>query len=155
MIKLKTVQSEDKELLWNIHQKYLYEMTKYYNDEMDEKGNYHYRFFDAYFSEPERIALFIYNDETLVGFAMLNPYSYVGKQPDHVLAEFTIFPMYRKKHIGRAAAEYILEMFKGTWEIKYNNNNEGAAALWTKITEHHRPAKYRYSDDETVLVFSI
>ena len=89
MIKLKTVQSEDKELLWNIHQKYLYEMTKYYNDGMDEKGNYHYRFFDAYFSEPERIALFIYNDETLVGFAMLNPYSYVGKQPDHVLAEFT------------------------------------------------------------------
>ena len=155
MIELKKVQPEAKELLWNVHQKYLYEMTNYYDDEMDEKGNYHYGYFDAYFSESERIALFIYNDETFVGFAMLNPYSYIGKQPDHVLAEFTIFPMYRKKHIGKEAAKHILETFGGNWEIKYNENNEGAAALWTKITEPHHPVKYRHSNDEMVLAFSI
>ncbi len=42
MLRLQTVQEKDRELLWNINQKYLYEMTGFYDDPMDEKGNYHY-----------------------------------------------------------------------------------------------------------------
>ena len=78
MIRLETVRQEDKALLWNLHQKYLYEMTNYYGNEMDAQGNYQYGYFDAYFTEPERTALLIYEDTTLIGFAMLNPYSYFG-----------------------------------------------------------------------------
>ena len=153
MIKLAEVRPERRDLLWNIHQKYLYEMTSYYADEMDETGNYHYRYFDAYFTEPERTALFIYDDRTLVGFAMLNPYSYINERPDHVLAEFTIFPMYRKRHMGKAAAELILKTYQGSWEIKYNEKNAGAKTLWSKVTDFYHPVKHRYSDDEIVLSF--
>ena len=32
MIELQTVQAKDRDLLWNINQKYLYEMTLYYDD---------------------------------------------------------------------------------------------------------------------------
>jgi hypothetical protein len=39
MIELVEVKSEQRELLWNIFQKFLYEMTNYYDDEMDEMGN--------------------------------------------------------------------------------------------------------------------
>jgi hypothetical protein len=42
MIRLQTVRTADRELLWNINQKYLYEMTNFYDDPMDEYGNYHY-----------------------------------------------------------------------------------------------------------------
>ena len=42
---------------------------------MDEKGNYHYGHFDEYFSDPKRVAYLLYDENTLVGFAMLNPYS--------------------------------------------------------------------------------
>lgn len=70
MIDLRVVKAENRELLWNAHQKYLYEMTNYYDDEMDEDGNYDYGYFDAYFTEPKRKALLIYNDQELVGFAM-------------------------------------------------------------------------------------
>ena len=59
MIELVEVKSEHREILWNMLQKYLYEMTNYYDDEMDEMGNYHYRYFDDYFTEPERTALLI------------------------------------------------------------------------------------------------
>ena len=31
MIRLQAVRKEDRDLLWNINQKYLYEMTIYYN----------------------------------------------------------------------------------------------------------------------------
>lgn len=42
MIRLVTALVKDRDLLWNINQKYLYEMTNYYDDTMDEHGNYHY-----------------------------------------------------------------------------------------------------------------
>ena len=73
MIELRDIKSEDRELFWNIHQKYLYEMTNYYDDKMDEAGNYHYGYFDAYFTEPQRKAMFIYFDKHLAGFVMINP----------------------------------------------------------------------------------
>ena len=59
MLRLQTVQAKDRDLLWNINQKYLYEMTSYYDDPMDESGNYHYGHFDDYFSDPKRVAYFI------------------------------------------------------------------------------------------------
>lgn len=143
MIELVKVKSENSELLWNIHQKYLYEMTNFYDDEMDAVGNYHYGFFDAYFTEPERKALFIFCDKCLVGFAMINPYSYMDEKPDHVLAEFTIFPAYRKKHIATEAAEMIFAENRGHWEIKYNESNVAAKRLWNKVS-----AKYPSPNDE-------
>lgn len=65
MTELREVRPEDRELLWNIHQKYLYEMTNFYDDEMDEAGNYSYGYFDAYFTEPQRKALFIYSERKM------------------------------------------------------------------------------------------
>lgn len=154
MVRLADVSSEHRELLWNLHQKYLYEMTNYYDDEMDEKGNYHYGYFDAYFTENARKALLLYSDQALVGFAMINPYSYLSGNPDHVLAEFTVFPMYRRRQLGRAAAELIFRTYPGSWEVKYNEKNAGAKALWNQVTAPYHPARRRYSAVETVLAFS-
>ena len=40
MIRLRQAAQGDRELLWNVHQKYLYEMTNFYDDPMDGRGNY-------------------------------------------------------------------------------------------------------------------
>ena len=155
MIRLAEVRHENKDLLWNIHQKYLYEMTKYYPDDVDEHGNYHYGYFDAYFTESDRKAYFIYVDDKLAGFAMINTHSYIGGKPDHVLAEFCIFPSYRGRGIGMMAAGQILRMFGGRWEIKYNEKNTAAKGMWNKLTKQYNPEKYCFSDVETVLSFAI
>ena len=120
MIRLRTVQAKDRDLLWNINQKYLYEMTNFYWDEMDENGNYHYGHFDEYFSDPKRVAYFIYNDMALIGFAMVCPYSCIDQDPDYTMAEFTIFPSYRRKHYALESVKMILEKYPGKWEIKDN-----------------------------------
>lgn len=154
MIKLQAVREEDKELFWNINQKYLYEMTSYYPDEMDKQGNYNYGYFHAYFVEPERKAFFIYNDEKMIGFVMLNPYSAIGHSPDYTIAEFTIFPSYRRKHYALDAAKLILSSYHGKWEIKYNEKNVGAKNLWTAVTASYNPNVYHLNEEETVLEFS-
>lgn len=153
-IELVAVKTEDRELFWNINQKYLYEMTCYYDDEMDEMGNLHYGFFDAYFTDPQRKAFFIREGQALVGFAMINPYSYMDEHPDYVLAEFTIFPVYRRRHYATEAANMIFKRFRGNWEVKYNEKNTAAKTLWNKITEKYAPKKVFLNEEETVLKFN-
>ena len=120
---------------------------------MDEKGNYHYGHFDDYFSDPKRMAYFIYNDDVLVGFAMLCPYSNVDQNPDYTMAEFTIFPSFRRKHFALDAAKIILNKHPGKWEIKYNEKNGGAKKLWNTIAAPYEPEVYHFNKEETVLVF--
>ena len=154
MIGLQEVKAEERELLWNINQKYQYEMTKYYPDKMDEHGNYHYEYFDAYFTDAERKALFIYDDEIMVGFVMLNPYSAIEHHPDYTIAEFTIFPSYRRNHCAINAVNLILSSYHGKWEIKYNEKNVGAKKLWTMVAEPYSPVVYHINEEETVLEFA-
>ena len=155
MLKLQTAENKDRELLWNINQKYLYEMTCFYDDPMDEEGNFHYGYFDEYFTDPERKAYFIFNDDTLIGFAFICPYSNIGQKPDHTMAEFTVFPAFRRKHFALDAAEKILTEHPGKWEIKYNEKNHAAKKLWNKVTAPFDPEEYHLNKEETVLVFEV
>ena len=154
MIRLQVVQEEDRDLLWNINQKYLYEMTMYYPDPMDENGNYHYGHFDEYFTDLRREAFFLYNDNSMIGFAMLCPYSNIGKNPDYTMAEFTIFPTYRRHHYALEAANLLLANHLGQWEIKYNEKNAAAKKLWTAVTEPYHPAIHHLNEEETVFEFT-
>ena len=154
MIQLVPVKAEEKELFWNINQKYLYEMTSFYPDVMDEQGNYHYGYFSEYFVDPKRKAFFIYNDSVMVGFVMINPYSVLDMEADYTMAEFTIFPSYRRKHYAFDAVKHILSVYKGRWEIKFNEKNVAAKTLWTSITEPYNPKVFHLNDVETVLRFT-
>ena len=155
MLKLVNVKPEEKELLWNINQKYLYEMTLFYPDEMDEKGNLHYGYFDKYFIDEKRKAFFIYNDEKMIGFVMIHPYSVIDGAPDYTMAEFTIFPSYRKNHFAKAAANLIFSEYKGKWEIKFNEKNKPAKSLWTSVSAKYSPIVHRINEEETVLTFEV
>ncbi len=154
MLQLKNAAPSERELLWNLIQKYMYEMTSIYNDPMDENGNYSYEYLDEYFTDPKRTAYFIFNDGVLIGFALLCPYSCLDLKVDHTMAEFTIFPAFRRNHFAVAAAKMILEKHKGKWEIKYNERNSGAKRLWNALTEPYKPQVFKLDDEETVLVFN-
>ena len=155
MIRLQPVTPDQRQLLYNLNQKYLYEMTNFYDDPMDELGNLHYGHFGEYFTDPARTALLIFDDDALAGFAMLHPYSYFGGTVDHVMAEFTIFPAYRKRRLATRAAEAIFERRSGRWEIKFNEKNAAARALWTRVTARYAPTVRHLNDEETVLCFAV
>ena len=155
MIRLKKVDKKDKDLLFSINQKYLYEMTNFYDDEMDENGNYGYGHFDEYFTDPLREAYFIYSDEILSGFAMICQYTMTGRKPDYTMAEFTIFPSFRRKHLAIDAARLLLPEHKGQWEIKYNEKNEKAKKLWNTLARSYEPETIHLNEEETVLAFEV
>ena len=153
-MELVPVRPEQKEQFWNIFQKYLYEMTAFYDDDLDENGNYPYPYFEAYFTQPERKALYLVEEGVPVGFAMVIPYSSIGETPDHVMAEFTIFPRYRKRRLAASVVEALFRQYPGSWEIKYHEANLPAKKLWTGVAAPYHPRRIALNDQETVLAFS-
>jgi len=154
MLRLQTVGPEDRNLLWTLLQAYLHEMTAYYPGETDARGDYRYTYFDVYFTEPARKAYFICNEDQIIGFAMLNPYSAINRTPDFTMAEFTILPAYRGRHYAREAVRMILSVHPGRWEIKFNEKNAAAKRLWTAAAAPYHPEVYQLSEQETVLAFA-
>ena len=128
-------------------------MTKFYEEEMDTQGNYIYKYFDDYFIESKRKALFIKYSGKLVGFIMINNYSYIGQKPDYVLAEFPIFPSFRKRGIAQQAINLVFTQYPGKWELKFNLKNKSAMRFWLKSTKVFKPKVYKLEDNEQVLTF--
>ncbi|MCJ8333369.1 MAG: GNAT family N-acetyltransferase [Epibacterium sp.] len=63
---------------------------------------------------------------TTVGFAV------VLKLPDdrRELSEFTIFPQYRRKGLGKLAAQHVLETHRGHWRMGISRKSHAAIAFW-------------------------
>ena len=153
MIDLRPVRLDEKTLLFHLFQAYLREIARFYGEEPDSQGLFPTPYFDAYFQEPARHALFMVENSAVVGFILVNPYSFLGQRPDHVIAEFCVLPDYRKRKIAERAARLLLERFPGRWEIKYHVRNRPAAGLWTKVTAPFSPSVHPLDEEERVLVF--
>ena len=153
MIELKTVQKTEEKLLFNLLQKYLYELSQFYGDDIDEEGNIEYVHFNDYFCDKTRKALLILKDKSVAGFVLINNYSYIGKKPDYVIAEFCVLPKYRKLHIAEKAFNLLCKTYPGKWELKYSVRNLPAMKLWDKVTEPLNATIYQLEDGEKVITF--
>lgn len=71
----------------------------------------------------------------------------------YTMAEFTIFPAFRRKHFALDAAKMIIEKHPGKWEIKYNKKNDGAKKLWNVVAAPYEPDVHHLNEVETVLSF--
>ena len=137
-VRAEEVRAEQQETLANLMQKYLYEMTRYYPIAMGADGRYNYKYLPLYFGdEPRRKAYFFYVGQTLVGFALINDYSFTGEPTDNSIAEFTIFPSYRGQGYATAAVEALRRLRPGSWQLKYSPRNGPGAALWEKVAARY------------------
>jgi predicted acetyltransferase len=153
-IEITKVNRQQKAVLWNILQKYLYEMTRYYENAMGSDGNFPYRYFEAYFeNEPGREAFFILDDKTVVGFAMINTHSFNGNKVDHCLAEFTVFPAFRHKGVATAAIKKLLFAEQGKWQLKYSTVNEEGMHFWKNVLLPYHPLEEKLEGNEFLVSF--
>ena len=153
MITLHPVQKEEKHVLWNYLQKYLFELSGIYGLEMGDDGDFPYPYFEPYFYEPARRAFFIMEDAKVIGFTMINDYSATETPADHSVAEFSVFPSYRKNGVAQAVMEILLDRYHGRWQIKYSGNNPPAKKLWTGIGARFGALPQKLEGHEEVIEF--
>lgn len=84
---------------------------------------------------------------------MLNNHSFIGENPDYVIAEFSVFPIYRNKGLAKEAIAIAFSKYPGKWELKFSLSNKPALNLWHKSTEPFKPFVHQLEDNEQVLEF--
>ncbi|MCD8144744.1 MAG: hypothetical protein LUD79_05330 [Oscillospiraceae bacterium] len=157
MLRAVEVRRSEESALFNLLQKYLYEMSTYYDNVMDESGNFPYKYLPYYFKaearEQGRQAFFFYDDLQRIGFALINTHSFTGEQVDNCIAEFTIFPAYRRQGNGMQALEALRTARHGSWQLKYSNVNRSGAAFWQKVKQNYHGTEQKLNETETAITF--
>ncbi|MDR0298705.1 MAG: GNAT family N-acetyltransferase [Streptococcaceae bacterium] len=130
---LVAVKLEEKEILRNLLEKYLYEFSQYCDETLDSQGLIGYKYLDNYWQEEKRWPFFIKVDGKLAGFVLINDFPESGLVTDFTLAEFFVIYKYRREGIGSWVVGEIFKRFRGTWQLKYHPKNIISEAFWTKV----------------------
>lgn len=147
------VEENERDVLFNYLQKYLYELSLYYGDTMDDKGNFCYKYFPLYFQEEDRAAYFFVEDDERIGFALINAHSFTDEKIENCIAEFTIFPAYRHRGKGMEAIAALKGVREGKWQLKYSKENSSAMRFWQQVKERYHGIEQPLEENEMIITF--
>ena len=154
-IEIVKVLEEDKDILWNLLQFALYDGSFYVDNQINNQGIFEYKWFERNFTDNNRSAYFIKQDNNVLGFVMTNENLKLKHDCNaQTIAEFLVLPKYRKKHIGKKVAYQIFDTFSGECEVQPMENNTGAYEFWEKVIKEYSENNYKlYKDDNNKDIF--
>jgi len=151
---LEKVEESKKDILYHLLQFSLYDGSQYIENDLNKECLYDYRWFNNYFTDLDRDAYFIKNNDEYLGFVMVNENLKFNKS-GKCIAEFLIMPRYRRNHIGKKVAIDIFNMYDGEWEVQPMENNPIAYAFWKNTINEYTNGNYEVKNDgiEDVFLF--
>ena len=147
-ISIEAAKSGEYEILKNLLEKYVYELSQYFGMDVNDLGLYGCNYLDYYFSEEKRHPFFIKVDNKLAGFILVSDYPEGTKTTDYTLSEFFVMYKYRRNGVGKYSVKYILDKLKGTWQLKFHPNNDISKQFWMKTIEEYTNGKYELIKDD-------
>jgi len=144
---IEPVTKEEKEILKNLLEKYMYEFSQYNNLDVNNLGLYGYSYLDNYWTEENRFPFFIRANGKLAGFVMVNDYPEVKMDTNYTMSEFFVMYKYRRCGIGKYTMKYILDKFKGKWQLRYHPKNEISQKFWIKTISDYTKGKYEIMEN--------
>lgn len=125
-IKLVNVEKKEKNILNNLLQLYLHEISFYFPIQFDSlKGEYQYENLDIYFNNQTNKAYFIKADLDIIGFLLINK-----EEDTNIIQEIFVLNNYKNKGIGEKAVVLLIK--EGKWLIKSLPNSLLAEKFWDK-----------------------
>jgi predicted acetyltransferase len=142
-IKLIQVTEDEKSVLRQLLELYLYDFSEFDDNDVNAHGFYGYTYFDYYWTEETRHPFFIRVDEKLAGFVLINDYTYaleVGTARS--MAEFFVMQKYRRKGIGKTIACQVFELFPGKWEVIQMGENAPSIQFWEGVVHEYTQGNF-------------
>lgn len=137
-IRISLASFQEKTILRNLIQYYLYEFSELDGVVMNESGLFDYHYLDHYWTEPDRYPFLVRVDDKLAGFALLRRGTYFPRQEDQtetpmIIAEFFVMKNYRRNGVGTQVAFQLFDRFPGRWEIAQEPNNIEGQDFWRRV----------------------
>ncbi len=144
---LEKVAIDCKDTLYRLLQYSLFEESGNDLNEMNDNAIFEYKYFERYFTDDDRDAYFIKEQNTnkLLGFAMVNTYMQIFDN-GHSIAEYMVIPKYRRNKIGKRVAIELFNKYKGNWEIKPSFNSNKAYLFWKNVVEDYTHNNFEFTN---------
>lgn len=125
----------DRALIENLLQLYIYDFTEFTNAAITENGLYKIMpDFDTYWTHSRSNVPYLINvDEEIAGFILIKKLDEPRKM--NYLSHFFILRKFRRKGVGRKAAVHIFKLFGGEWGLHHLENNVPAQKFWDRIID--------------------
>lgn len=141
MFELKIVKENDKEVLRNLLEYYLYDFNFYYEDDLNENGRFEFIDVEPYINNNNHKAYFIIVENHYAGFVLTSS----GKEKSMV-EEFWIMPKYRKGMFAFEVLKKVLFEMHGKIEFVILNKNE----RWLKVVDYLIRKNYQVLNVESI-----
>jgi predicted acetyltransferase len=151
MMKIEIVKAgvEDKSVLRNMMELYLYDFSEYDGADLNQHGLFEYEYIDHYWTEPERQAFFLKVEGKLAGFALIREVESGEGFSYYSMAEFFVMRKYRRQNLGKIFAHRLFDLFPGHWRVAQEDNNHPSQVFWRKVISEYTLGSYRelHTDD--------
>jgi predicted acetyltransferase len=143
-ISLEPVKINEKDILKNLGELYIYDGSQDHSTDVNDLGLYDdLDDLDLYWTEENRYPFFIKVDNKLAGFILV----YNGRQMKEIesnysIDDFFVMKKYKRQGVGKYCVKYILEKYKGKWQIWFHPKNEGAKKFWIKTIDEYTNGKF-------------
>lgn len=117
----------DKAVLRRFLQLYHYDFSEWNGEDVDEHGEFHHRYLDHYWTDPDSHPFLIRHAGKWAGFAL------VRTEGVNDMSEFFVMRKYRRTGVGREAARQVFALFPGAWQVRQLHRNDAATAFWRAV----------------------
>lgn len=137
----------DRTVVRRLLQLYHYDFSEFNGDDVDAHGEFLHRYFDHYWTAPDRKPFLFRVGGAWAGLALV----YTGDP--HDIAEFFVMRKYRRRGIGAEAAAQLFERFPGCWTVRQLLSNPAATVFWRTAIPY--PFREAVEGDEVTQRFSV
>jgi predicted acetyltransferase len=136
-----------KDLFAQLANLYNYDFSEYLHNDVNENGFFYGYYPNDFWTDPKRKHYFIRVDGKLAGFVIVRDGGefYLDENAENTrhICEFFVMKKYRLNGVGRFAANAVLDMFKGTWEVCQLQNNIHARKFWKSVISGYTGNNYQ------------
>lgn len=144
-IELVPARETDRPILRRLLELYSYDVSEFNGADVDQHGEFGYRYLDHYWTENDRAAFLLRVNGHWAGFAL------VRNTAPFDMAEFFVMKKYRRRGIGRQAAIDLFQRFPGPWQVRQQQTNPSATSFWRSVIPYS--FKERRTSEEVVQEF--
>ncbi len=101
---------------------------------------------DIWFRDERATPFLILHSGTPVGFALVErslPRAGLHEPPQHRLSEFFVRQPFRRRGVGREAAQLIFTRFGGRWLVVEQVRNGGAVEFWRRVITRYTHGRFQ------------
>ncbi len=137
-----------KPVLRRLVELHAHDSSEFDGKDVDQHGEFGYKWFDHYWTEPHRHPFLIRVDGKIAGYAFV---SELGTATS--MSEFFVLRKYRRRGVGRIVASQMFARFPGPWTVRQTPGNDAATAFWRSVIPTH--FEEATNDDGTVQRFEV